>query len=249
VSTGRRLALGALALGGAYWGPGLAAVPSVGRRLGRWVLTAVSTEEPAVALTFDDGPDPRFAERFLEALGQARCTFFWLGSSVRRWPDLARAARAAGHEIACHGDTHHSMGRAGPVGTARSLRAARDAIGSATGRAPAFYRPPYGWFTAPAWTVCERLGLRRTLWTASAGDWRSDRSSAQIAQATLAAVRPGAILLLHDGRGQNGAPLRTLAAVPAILQGLSTRGLRPVTLSELVRLGMERPAAQPGMSG
>ena len=227
------LAGGALAALG-YWGIGAVAAPQAKRVLGPALLSRAATGRDEVALTFDDGPDPRMAPRFLDALDGTTVTFFWLGRWVRRWPWLVREAAARGHEVACHGDDHRCLATLGPRATVGSLRRARDAIGAVTGTAPAFYRPAYGVWNLAAWRAAPRLGMRRTLWSRWAWDWRPTATPELIATRILAGARPGAILLLHDAQGSPGAPERTLAALPAILEGLRRRGLRPVTLSRLV---------------
>jgi len=220
---------------GAYWGVRFASISFVRNRLGRLLLSRVTTRLPLVSLTFDDGPDPETTERFLSALGDARATFFVLGMNVRRWPHLARAMAEAGHELASHGDSHRTMTRVPPRGTLRELRRAHRTIVEATGETPRFYRPPYGRFNLASWLETPRLGMRRTLWTAGARDWEAEATPELIAERILAGAAPGAILLLHDSDGDPGAPEHTLAALPAILAGLHERGLRSVTLSELMR--------------
>jgi peptidoglycan/xylan/chitin deacetylase (PgdA/CDA1 family) len=236
LAAGAGLAAGVAAAG--YWGVA-AAVTRPGRRLldGRLVLCSVRTDKPLLALTFDDGPDPAFTERFIAALSGAPCTFFALGARVRRAPRLAGEIVAAGHELACHGDTHRSLASLPPAATVAALRCARDSIADACGRPPRFYRPAYGVFNLAGWAVAPRLGMRRTLWSAWARDWEERATPALIAARTLRAAKPGAILLLHDADGSPGAPERTLAALPVILDGLRECGLRTVTLSELVAAG------------
>ena len=229
---------------GAYWAVRFASISFVRNRLGRLLLSRVTTRLPLVSLTFDDGPDPETTERFLAALGDARATFFVLApehpfveahASERRWPHLARAMAEAGHELASHGDSHRTMTRVPPRGTLRELRQAHRTIVEATGETPRFYRPPYGRFNLASWLETPRLGMRRTLWTAGARDWEAEATPDLIAERILAGAAPGAILLLHDSDGDPGAPEHTLAALPAILAGLRERGLRSVTLSELMR--------------
>jgi peptidoglycan/xylan/chitin deacetylase (PgdA/CDA1 family) len=212
---------------------GLAASPPGLRLLNGPVLCRARTRAPLVALTFDDGPDPTYLPRFLDALGDARATFFVLGGKVRRHPDLVRAIEARGHEVACHGNDHRNLGLMGPRATVQSLRACRDAIGEVLGRPPAFYRPAFGQFNLAAWLAAPRLGMRRTLWSGWAKDWAEDATPDRIASRTLRAAKPGAIHLLHDAEGAPGAPDRTLAALPAILRGLEERSLRSVTLRDL----------------
>jgi len=225
---------GAGAAAASYWGIGAAVSPPVRRMLAPWVLSRVRTEAPDVALTFDDGPDPRYTERFIEALGAARATFFVLGERARRWPSLIKEIVEAGHEIACHGDSHVSMARMGPFAARQALDRAHHTIAEVAGAPPAFYRPAFGCFTTAAWIHPPRLGMRRTLWTAWARDWVPGTPGVTIAHRILRRASAGAIFLLHDS-GTTEAPAATLAALPTILDGLGERGLRSVRLDALVQ--------------
>jgi peptidoglycan/xylan/chitin deacetylase (PgdA/CDA1 family) len=227
-------AAAASAVAAAYWGTAVAVTPLGRRVLNGRVLCSVPTTAPLVALTFDDGPDPARTGRFLAALAGAPSTFFALGERVRRHPALAAAIVAAGHELACHGDTHRSLASLPPGATVAALRRARDSIAEAAGRPPRWYRPAYGVFNLAGWVAAPRLGMTRTLWTAWAEDWQATATPELIAARTLRAAQPGAILLLHDADGAPGAPERTLAALPLVLAGLRALGLQAVTLSELV---------------
>ena len=230
-------AVGGTALAGtafAYWGVALSVLPPARRALGRFMLSQASGGRPEVALTFDDGPDPRLTERFLERLDGVPTTFFWLGQGVRRWPALAAAAVARGHEVACHGDDHRRLAALGPRATVESLRRAHAAIAEAAGTPPRFYRPAYGVFNLAAWHAAPRMGMRRTMWSRWARDWEARTTPEVIATRTIAGLREGAILLLHDADGSAGAPERTLRALPQIIDAMQERGLRPVTLSRLV---------------
>jgi peptidoglycan/xylan/chitin deacetylase (PgdA/CDA1 family) len=217
-----------------YWGIRLVSATPLRRRLRSAVLSRVTTRLPHVALTFDDGPDPEFTDRFLDALGKVPATFFVVGERVRRWPHLVRRVVEAGHEVASHGDSHTSGTRLLPRATVNDLRRARATISAVAGAPPRFYRPPFGRFNLASWVEARRLGMTRTLWTAGARDWESKHSAETIATRLLAHAEPGAILMLHDSDGEPGAPENTLRALPLILQGLRERGLVPVTLSELV---------------
>jgi peptidoglycan-N-acetylglucosamine deacetylase len=221
-----------------YYGVRVVSATPLRKRLRRAVLSRIQTERRVVALTFDDGPDPQFTTQFLDALGESRATFFLLGERARRWPDLVRGIVDAGHEVACHGDTHRSGTRLLPKATLQDLRRAYGSIVAIVGVPPHFYRPPFGRFNLASWIEAPRLGMKRTLWTAGARDWESRHSPQVIADRLLAAAEPGAILMLHDSDGEPGAPERTLRALPFILAGLRQRGLTPVTLSELVSEGI-----------
>jgi peptidoglycan/xylan/chitin deacetylase (PgdA/CDA1 family) len=206
-----------------------------GRRLLRGaVVIGGPACAPAVALTFDDGPDPDYTERFLASLGDAPSTFFVLGARALERPDLVRRILEEGHEVASHGHAHARLTTMDGPTTVLDLQRAHAAVAAAAGVSPTFYRPPHGRFTASAWREAGRLGMRRVLWSASAGDWRRGATPQSIAERALAGAKPGAVILMHDAGGWPGRAGATLDALPLILDGLRERGLRPVTLTALL---------------
>lgn len=223
-----------LGLAAVQFAPAATFFPPVRRLAEPWVLCRATSGRPEVALTFDDGPDPELAPRIVATLGDIPATFFWQGSRVRAHRETVAATVAAGHEIACHGDDHRTLARLSPQTTIGALRRARASIAEAAGTPPSFYRPAYGVWNGTAWAMAPRLGMERTLWSKWAWDWQARTTTDQIVSRILAGAHPGAILLLHDADGAPGATGRTLAALPAIIDGLRARGLRAVTLSELV---------------
>lgn len=237
----RAHALGGVGLGvtvgvGSYWGVN-ALVTGTGRRLvAGTVVSRIPTNQPLVALTFDDGPDPVYSLRIAEALGDSRATFFVVGERVGQHPEVVSELDRRGHEIASHGHVHRKLTRCGPRSTVRDLRASIEAIRLVTGSVPRYYRPPHGLFNLAAWLAAPGLGLRRTLWSDSSRDWHPDATSASIACAVLDAARPGSVILMHDGHasGDGSRAASTLGALPKIMRGLDERGLRSVTLSDLV---------------
>lgn len=96
-----------------------------------------------IALTFDDGPDPRSTPHFLRLLAERRvhATFFLLGSEAHRSPGLVREIAAAGHEVAVHGWLHRPLLLRGPLATYDDFRRARDTVAAITGRQPTLFRP------------------------------------------------------------------------------------------------------------
>ena len=127
-----------------YAVPGVTAIAPVRRTLFRR-LSGVSSSS-ALALTFDDGPDPKSTPMFLdrlEGLGW-KATFFMLGSMAEREPALAREVQARGHEIALHGYLHKNLLWRTPGATDGDIRKGFDTIATITGTTPRFYRPPYG---------------------------------------------------------------------------------------------------------
>ena len=219
---------------GSYWAVALAGTASGRRVLHRSLLSRGPAGTLNVALTFDDGPDPTYTPRFIDALGDAACTFFVLGERAGQWPSVVRGVVDAGHEVGCHGNRHDRLTRLSPAATIRDLRSGHAAITAAAGAAPLYYRPPHGVFNLAAWLEAPRLGMHRTLWSGSAGDWRSEATPDSIAEATLRSAVPGAVIVMHDSGGWPDRPAATLQAIPLILAGLADKGLRPVTLTRLL---------------
>ncbi|HEX6491469.1 MAG TPA: polysaccharide deacetylase family protein [Gaiellaceae bacterium] len=189
-----------------------------------------------VALTFDDGPHPEGTPAILDALEerQARATFFLVGEQVERWPELAAETARRGHEIALHGHRHQLLLRRRPAALARDLDEAAALIEAVTGRAPAYYRPPYGIFSSAALALVRRRGWEPMLWSRWGWDWSARHSPAAIARRAGAGLRSGDVVLLHDADHYSapGSWRRTLAALPPVLEEIAALGASAATLSE-----------------
>lgn len=188
-----------------------------------------------IALTFDDGPDPKSTPPILEALDEQgwKATFFCLGSQVAAAPDLTRELLARGHEIGVHGYTHRSHLRRTARWTVHDVVRARDLIHEVTGVEPVWFRPPYGALSASAIAAARRSGLRLVLWTTWGRDWRPGIDGDWIAGEVRRTYHPGATVLLHDS-DLTSAPASwkaTLAALPILAEGWHRDGLEVGTLS------------------
>ena len=233
---GLTVAFGALVV----WGVVSIRSPYFGRAL------SSGRDEAAVALTFDDGPDPDATPALLELLRQrgVAATFFVVGERVRAHPDLVRRCAAAGHEIGNHSDRHSLLLNFRlPRGMTAELGACQETLERVLGSPAAYYRPPVGLRNPAVHRACARLGLTVVGWQVRGLD-RSRRAPARVADRILRRLRPGGIVLLHDG-GQGRE--RLLEITSAVLDGLDRRGLRPVALTRLLRgdgapAGVERAA-------
>jgi peptidoglycan/xylan/chitin deacetylase (PgdA/CDA1 family) len=222
-----RLALSAAAAWVGYaWVPHLA-TPLAAHRGSRGVLHA--------ALTFDDGPDPAWTPRVLDALARdgVRATFFLVGERAARCPDTVRAIVDAGHEIASHGWSHRSLWLCGPRRTALEIDRAQDTLGAIVGTPPRFFRPPWGMVNAAMFPVLRARGLRPVLWSIQPEGLRPAGPEAQAAYVVRRA-HPGAIVDLHDAEGTPGAPARLLEALPPMIAGLRARGYALTTVGDLL---------------
>ena len=191
-----------------------------------------------IALTFDDGPDPAWTPRVLDALAGpgVRGTFFLVGDRATRAPATVRAIADAGHEIASHGWSHRSLWLCGPRRTAEEIDRAQDALAALTGAAPRFFRPPWGMVNAAMFPMLRARRLRPVFWSIQPEGLRPASADAQAAYVVRRA-HPGAIVDLHDAEGAPGAPARLVAALPAMIEGLRAAGYELATVGELLRPG------------
>lgn len=217
-------------LAAALWGTGVA-VASMSPSW-QWfgaVELRGDADLPRVALTFDDGPHPMSTPRLLAALRDSgqRATFFVLADRVRQHPELARRIALDGHELALHGASHHPwLTLRSVVSGARELRAAADLLHEVTGVRPIRFRPPFGAVSPPLLGAAHAAGLR-TCW-ASVRSWDGNRRLLGGVRARVGRARPGDIVLMHEGEGP------AVALVPDVLADLAARGLRSVTVAELL---------------
>jgi peptidoglycan/xylan/chitin deacetylase (PgdA/CDA1 family) len=188
-----------------------------------------------IALTFDDGPDPRWTPRIAEILARAdvRGTFFVIGERAARAPGVVRAVADAGHEIGNHGWAHVSLWAAGPGRTRREIERGHAAVADLTGRPPRLFRPPWGHVNAAMFATLRRCGERCALWSIQPEGLRARRPERQ-ARYVLDRAHPGAIVDLHDADGVPGAPARLAAALPAMIDGLRAAGYEFATAGELL---------------
>jgi peptidoglycan/xylan/chitin deacetylase (PgdA/CDA1 family) len=183
-----------------------------------------------VALTFDDGPDPRSTPRFLDELGRLGCraTFFVLGEMLVRHPELGRRIVAEGHELAVHGWRHVNALIARPGTVTSEMARTVDLAQTVTGTRPAWYRPPYGVLSAEALAAARLHRLRPVLWTVWAEDWTASATPASVMATLLPGLRGGATVLLHDSdhTAAPGAWRSALGALPEVVDHCRALGLR-----------------------
>lgn len=188
-----------------------------------------------VAITFDDGPDDPYTleiARILDAHG-TKGTFFMVGKALDRRPDIARALRADGHLLGNHSYHHDEWRWLDP--RYPELDRTQTAFRHNLGVCPTFYRAPHGQHTPFLAHVVGDHGMTMVGWEVSSGDWNT-RDAGLVARRTLDNVKPGSIIVLHDGLDGSVTADRSvlLRAVPMILDGLEQRGLKPVRLDSLL---------------
>ena len=208
--------------------------------------------EHQVAITFDDGPDPRWTPKILDILKAAnvKATFFVVGVNAERYPALVRRIVNEGHEIGNHTYYHPNLALCWPEHIRLELNATQLLLETITGRATTLFRPPYAADTGPTelselapLKIAEDLNYLVVLENIDPQDWA--KPGADIILRRIKQQRhDGNVILLHDAGGDRS---QTVEALPRILDWLHTRGDTIVPLSAL--LGTTRDAVMPPVQG
>ena len=174
-----------------------------------------------VALTFDDGPNPVWTPRILQALAAAHvhATFCLIGRQAAQYPDLVKQIVAGGHTLCNHTWDHDEKLAQRPVADiVKEMSKSQAAITQASGGvAPRFFRAPGGSWSAQDMLLARRMHMTPLKWNVDPRDWAKP-GTARIIGVVMATVRPGSIVLLHDGGGKRD---QTLAALNDLLRRLA----------------------------
>ena len=189
-----------------------------------------------VALTFDDGPDPRWTPHVLDLLRQyhAHATFFEVGKNVAAHPDLVHAVLNDSNEVADHTWDHPDLDLMPAVMVSQEITQGADAITQAGAPAPKYFRPPKGLTDEAVGVLANANQYRTIFWDLCLErfvDHTPDMRDA--VDDMLTRVRPGSIILAHDG----GIPDRTktMKTLPMLLEGLKARGYKMVDVTQLLK--------------
>jgi peptidoglycan-N-acetylglucosamine deacetylase len=223
--------LGTAALGLLAYGAYEPNCPLYGPVVGRGPRTR------AVYLTFDDGPNPGVTDRILDTLAAhaVPAAFFMVGRYAADHPALARDIAAAGHEAGNHTWHHVKLHRRGPARIRAELGRTHRLLADTLGVAPRAFRAPHGYRNPFVARAARDLGYRTFGW--SYGVWDTARPGAEVIRARMRRkLRPGAILLLHDGDGYDprGDRAQTAEALPGIIADIRDAGYEFRPLAELL---------------
>ncbi len=189
--------------------------------------TLRAAQSDRIYLTFDDGPDPEWTPRVLDALAaaQVKATFFAIGEQAVRAPELMRRIQAGGHAIGNHTFSHRHPWFMSQRTARAQVRDGANALSDVLGSAPKLYRPPHGRQRACMSDEAHRCGEQVVLWDISAVDWGPLGTAEGIGK-RLSSIKGGDVVLMHDGRNQHNRPDQMLQILPALLNKLSSRGLQ-----------------------
>jgi peptidoglycan/xylan/chitin deacetylase (PgdA/CDA1 family) len=206
------------------------AATTCGARLAR-VRRRLDPRAGIVALTFDDGPDPRTTPEFLDLLGElgVRATFFVIGVRAEAHPELIARMVDEGHAVGSHSGSHIDAWHAAKGDLRQDYHRGRVAIESIVGGSAPLFRPPRGHVTMASAVAIRREGLRPWLWSVNGGDYGEGAELAKIVRRTTS-VAAGDVILLHDALhsprpAASTDRASTLSAVREIVTSVRGRGL------------------------
>ncbi len=159
-------------------------------------ITSVRAKKPSIALTFDDGPDPKWTPVLLDLLKTrgVKATFFVIGASCEKYPGIINRAVSEGHSICNHGWSHSSLPMLSRVEQVQEILKCKAVLGE---RGSNFFRPPYGHQTFRSRWAARVASQHVVTWSGHVEDWRK-QSVEGLYQRLLSELVPGAIILLHD---------------------------------------------------
>ncbi len=201
----------------------------------------------AIALTFDDGPGP-YTPGIIRILVRMHvsATFFVVGQELHDFSGALRSEIHHGFVIGDHTQNHAWLIRLGANGQASQIDAVVHELTRYGAPAPRLFRPPYGAFNGLTLRTLRRLGMFMVLWSIDPSDWRRPGTGAIVSN-VLRNSRPGAVVIMHDGGGDRS---QTVAALPAIINGLRKRHYGLVTVPRLLSLDPPpRHQTAPHLSG
>lgn len=181
--------------------------------------------KPMIALTFDDGPNPKNAEKILSILEKVdgRATFFQLGSLMEQYPETVRKIVESGSEVASHSYKHDMLTTIPLEDAVADVESVNDIFFSLTGNEIKLLRPPYGAYNTE---LKEGITERIVLWDVDTRDW-DNRNPQKIIDETKKYAKDGSIVLLHEIYST------TVTALEDIVKYYHEQGYQFVTVSEL----------------
>lgn len=185
--------------------------------------------QPAVALSFDDGPSADFTQQVLDVLAENDCraTFFMVGTAMDNNRDLVKAVYDSGNEVGLHTWRHNDLNQMNADAIVRNLQLCQNIVQEQTGTTARWLRPPYGRVGPSAYGACNALGMYIATWTIDSRDW-SLQNAQKIHKEVVGQLQNGAIILFHDTHAA------TVEALKTILPEIKAQGYQVLTVDQLM---------------
>jgi peptidoglycan-N-acetylglucosamine deacetylase len=195
------------------------------------------TSQKLVALTFDDGPNDPYTSEILKFLADKniKATFFVVGKCALKYPEVVKSIERAGHSVGNHSYSHQFYKYLTQPSFKQELLASQTAIKSVIGKEPALFRPPWLWRQPLLFKSLKQLKVRPV-----SGEFCNilevfQPSGKRIARRALAKLKPGAIIIFHDGfDAKGGNRAQTVLAVKLFVNQALNSGYKFVTVDQLI---------------
>ncbi|UCZ51549.1 polysaccharide deacetylase family protein [Bacillus shivajii] len=201
------------------------------------------TTENQIALTFDDGPDPRFTPQILDVLSEYNvpATFFLMGARAEAYPELTTRIMNEGHIIGNHTFWHPDLVEQGEIDVLeREVRNTEETLANIIDYQTTLFRPPYGFLFNELVERLAELNYSVIGWSVDSLDWMPELTPEDIAQNVYDDMHPGAIILMHDGTDAEGDQTETIESLHLIIPELLDQGYEFVTVDELLNIPYQR---------
>lgn len=185
--------------------------------------------QPAVALSFDDGPSPEYTQQVLDLLAEYDCkgTFFMVGASMEQFPELVKTVYDSGNEVGLHTWGHNELNEMSGDAVLHNLEKCQQIVLEQTGTTARWLRPPYGRVGPSTYSACNVLGMYIATWTIDSRDWETQNPE-RIYNEVISQLHNGAIILFHDTHEATPEALKT------ILPEIKAQGYQVLTVDELL---------------
>lgn len=203
------------------------------RAQARIIYRYASKTGPArIALTFDDGPHPKYTPMILDILDEydIKATFFTVGSNAAFYPDLVQRIYAQGHELGNHSHRHDHVAKMSREELYGDVMRCSEEIRAITGEKPRYFRPPEGVCNEYVKEICDAEGMSIVLWSVDTRDWAHTEVD-EICRNVRRNTTNGSIILMHDFIGKNSP---TPEALRRIIPMLLESGYVFVTVTQLL---------------
>jgi peptidoglycan/xylan/chitin deacetylase (PgdA/CDA1 family) len=190
-----------------------------------------------VALTFDDGPDPKTTNEVLEVLDRrgVKATFFVIGAKAAKHPDVVRDIIDRGHQVGVHSFAHDRLfSLRGSKRVKGDLERAVRTIEEITKKRPVLFRPPIGHTNPTIARVADELDLVVVGWTVAARDGIARAKPDDVVARVDRGLEDGAIVAMHDAAERGGRTPAGVTALAAVLDAIEAKNLSVVPLDDFI---------------
>jgi len=192
------------------------------------------SSQKLVALTFDDGPESIYTSRILEILDEyhMKATFFVIGQSAEKYPEVLKDIHQRGHEIGNHSWSHKYFPKLSQNAIEKEIIMTENVIIEILGEYSPIFRPPYGALNKQGRELINSLGYNVVNWSVDTKDW-AGTSGDQMMKYVRDQLTPGGIVLMHNG-GNSKSVENLVDILPTIIEWIIEQGYEFVTVSEIL---------------